>query len=362
MSFRWAVAIGCLFGVLAAHTAHAQEVGRCGPRRPAYVSEPWAGDSGLWCVEEVLRDGGYGAVGFTDVVAAPDGSLWATLPLLNSLAHLTDTNADRLPDAVTLIRDDLTRPNGITYHDGALYIAGNEHLYRYGITDDALTVLADDLPFGWTGYPTGGVATADDRIYVGAGGDGACTPGRGAIYSYNMGGGDRELVAEGIRSPADLVMRDGVLWAADTVTERVFAVEAGTDYGACSGAAPPAGPAYTFIEGSAPVGLATYPYDTLPPLTDTLIVALQGVPGTVIVQGYEVMALEFDGAGVPTSEREVLPVRPRSLNVSEQKLHIQGSGFYPDHVRGVTVDGNGWVYITVGSGRVYGLRPLEAIP
>lgn len=309
-----------------------------------------------WCVEKAVDDGSYGAVSFVHLAAAPDGSLYATLPMRGQVVHITDTDDDWLPDTPRVILDGLTRPLGIDYHNGALFIAGNANLYRYDIAADALTVLLDDLPFGWTGYPTGGVTVHDGRIYITTGGDAACTPGRGAIYSVALDGTERVTIATGIRAPADIAFFDGALWAIDTATDTLIRITPGADYGACSGTAPPHTIVHSFPPGSAPVSLAAYTHPLHTPLTGSLIVALEGTARDVTVRGYEVVAVSV--ANPQPRQIPVLPILPANLDLTEQKMHLQESGFYPHHVYGVTVDANGWLYIASGGGRIYALRGL----
>lgn len=356
MPIRVAIATGCL--LLAVGVVSAQTLPPCGWERPAFTDEPWAGEGNLWCVERVLDDGNLGAIGVAHIAPAPDGSVYATVPMHGQVLHMTDTNGDTLPDTSRVLLADLTRPVGIVYHEGGLFIAGNQHLYRYDIAAEVLGVLANDLPWGWTGYPTGGVTIHDEHIYVAVGGDDACTPGRGTIHRFALDGSGREVFATGLRSPADIAYYGGALWAVDTATDRLVQVQAGADYSACSGTTPPDVPTYTFAPGSEPVALAPYTHTLHTPLTDTLLVALRGTEGTVIVEGYEVVAVTFDDTGTPDGERPVLPVLPGNLNLSEQKMHIQESGFYPHHVYGVMADANGWIYIAAGAGQVYALRGL----
>jgi glucose/arabinose dehydrogenase len=360
MASRAAVAIGCLFLVFvnASASLHAQDLPPCGYKRPTSLGVPWAGDN-LWCPERVLENPAAGAVGYTALATAPDGSLYAVLPLRGEMVHITDTDGDALPDSAAVLLDGLPRPTGIAYHDDALYIAGNAHITRYDIGTGDSTLLVDDLPFGWTGYPTGNVTVHDGRLYVGAGGDIACTPGRGAVYSFALDGTDRRTIAQGITAPADIAYFAGALWVVDTATDRLLQLVPGTDYGACSGDAPPSVPALTFAEGSAPFALTPYTADTFPHISDTLLVALRGTGGNVIVTGYEVASVTFDERGVPVHEQPVVPLLPASRSsVSEQRMHIQASGFYPNHVYGVATDANGWVYISVGAGQVIALRPV----
>lgn len=358
MRFFAGVAIG--LSLLLGGAARAQTLPPCGDQRPTAINTIWAGAGDLWCVERVIDDPTIGAIGFTQITAVPSGELYALLPTQRQVARISDSDGDALPDDVTIILTDIPRPTGITYANDTLYIAGNNFIYRYSLTADRLRLLADDLPYGLTGYPSGGLAVHDGWLYVGAGGDVACTPGRGAIYRYNLRDGSRELVASGLRSPADLAVIDDQLWVVDTATDRLLAVESGADYGAC-GATPPRSEVergYHFPVGSAPLALAVYASDQFPLLTDRLLVGLRGNVGEVIIAGYQVVALAMDADHPPTDPEPVIPRNAPHLGIPDQRMHIQGWGFYPRHVYGVAVDERGWVYVSAGSGQIVALRPL----
>jgi len=314
---------------------------------------PWSGAGDVWCLERVLDEPGVGPVGYTAITAAGD-ALYAVLPMRGQLVQINDTDNDRLPDAAVTLADELDRPTGLTAYENMLYVVGMNTVYRYDRAAGTITTLIDDLPGGWDGYPSGGVVVHEGWLYVGVGGNPNCTEGRGAVWRYRLDGSNGEQVATGIEAPMGLAVYAGGVVVADAARDRLWGLRAGADYGACSGADAPAA-LHTFEPGAAPVALAAYPYDTFPIVTDRLLVALQGSVGQVIIAGYEVIGLDITGA---TSSEAVLPRNPVHLGISDQRMHIQGSGFYPQHVYGVTVDDNGWIYISAGNGQIVALRPL----
>ena len=267
--------------------------------RKTFLRNPWSLPE-LGCVEAVINEGKGGVLGYTALATAPDGTLYAARPLAGEIYALTDTNDDLLPDAPRLIAQGLTFPNGLDYVDGALYISGGPHVYR--LRDGKLETLIDDLPSG-DGFWTGGIAVGpDQRIYVSTGAPcDACKPddpARGAILSFDLDGGDRELVATGLREPADLAFAGNTLWTVDTARDGLAAVgdldelnrvSPGADFGFpyCIGAdnRPDLGgsdcskavaPAQTFPTHSHPTGIAAYRGDAIPYLTNSLIVVLSG--------------------------------------------------------------------------------------
>lgn len=330
----------------------------CGDARPTSALEPWSGDGSLWCLENVQRDATLGAIGQTQIAAAPNGDLFAVLPEQGQLVQLTDTNADLLADARTVLAENLIYPTGITYHEGALYLTTQQHLYRYDLATQTLSLIADDLASGWTGYPSGSPFVHEGAVYVGTGADATCSEGRGNVYRYTPNTDTpRELVATGLHAPASITAYNGRLWVADTHTDMLWELVEGVDYGACSGQPVPADVLrYAFPSGSAPMALAPYNAQTFPYLEGHLLVALRGNLNEVIIEGYAVVALSLLPDQTWTPHKQVLPFNPPINNTTTQKMHIQASGFYPHHVYGVAVDGHGWVYVSAGKGTLVALR------
>jgi glucose/arabinose dehydrogenase len=186
-----------------------QNLSPCG-ERPTYLSNPWV-DGTRFCLESIIHDESAGELGFTSLAAAPDGTLYAARPLQGQILAITDSDDDGLPDSSRIVAENLTLPNGLAYHDGALYISGGVHIYK--LIDEKIETLVDDLPSGG-GFWTGGIAIGDDeRLYVATGAPcDACQPDdpmRGAILSYALDGSDRQIVAEGLRQPVGLAFRAG---------------------------------------------------------------------------------------------------------------------------------------------------------
>ncbi len=325
----------------------------CGPQRPAVIDHLWSGDGSLWCLEAVYDDSEAGAVGYTGIVAGPENTLYAVMPNQGVLARFDDTNDDFLPDTPTTIVDGLRRPTGLTRYDGAVYVVTLDTIYHYDVETESLEVFVADFPGGWTGWPSGGMVVWDDWLYVGAGGDVDCTEGRGAVWRYRLDGTDGEVYASGLRAPMGLAVLDDALYVTDAAADTLWQLEPGADYGACSGAEPPADPVATFEAGAAPVGLASYDVDLFPVVAGRLLVALQGSAGDVLVRGYEVVGVDPLN---DTPQEAVLPRNSPHLGISDQRMHIQGSGFYPHHVYGVTVNAHGWIYISAGGGKILALR------
>jgi glucose/arabinose dehydrogenase len=334
----------------------------------------------------VISDSSTGELSFTALATSPDGTLFAARPLFGEVLALTDMDGDRLPDTPRVVARGLTLPNGLSYHQGALYISGGSHLYR--LVGDTPEILVDDLPSG-EGFWTGGLTIGpDERLYVAIGAP--CDfcipadPGRGAILSFALDGSDRQIVAGGLRQPSDLAFVREMLWTVDTARDGLFdvpdldelnRVAPGAHFGFpyCIGydnhadlmtgdfdCAYTAAPALTFPTHSTPLGLAAYMSDTFPWLTGKLLVVLGGSYNRGIVRGFSMVAVSFDEDGNPVSYEHIVPnIEGAAIfpGFTEQEIHYSGPGFWPHRPLDVTASSDGWVYITVGGGRIIALRP-----
>jgi len=342
--------------------------------RPTYISQPWIHQD-LSCLEEVINDPVVGELGFTALAVSPDETLYAARPYTGEVIALTDTDGDLLPDTPRVVASGLTLPNGLAYHDGSLYIVGSSRIDR--LTGENLETLVDDLPSGG-GFWTGGIAVRD-RIYVSTGAPcDQCVsddPARGAILSYALDGSDRQIVAAGLRFPADLAFFDDELYVVDSAPDALFdtpdldelnRVTEGANFGfpvcvlpdtpECADYTPPI---VTFPTASTPIGLAAYNSDALPMLTNSLLVVLSGSYNDLQLRGYRLVAVRFDENGA--HYEPVMPVQSPSAPGSERftadEMSYRGSGFFPHRPLDVAVSSRGWVYISIGGGRIIALRP-----
>lgn len=364
-------------------TAQGQISILCG-ERPTYISNPWV-DGTRFCLESVIQDESAGEMGFTALAAAPDGTLYAARPLQGQILAMTDTNGDGLPDSSRIVAHNLTLPAGLAYHNGALYISGGSHIYK--LIDENIETLADDVPSGG-GFWTGSLAIGDDeRLYVATGAPcDACqpdNPGRGAILSYALDGSDRQIVAEGLRQPVGLAFRDGVLWTTDSARDGLFdspdldelnRVSPGANFGwpYCAGSNQPdlfpgevdcaitTPPAMTFPTASHPTALAAYTGDALPTLNGTLLVVLYGSYNRVDLRGYAIAAVKFDNEGNPADYEVIIPQESDTdafASYTLKEMSYRTSGFWPRRPLGIAVSREGWVYVSVGGGQIWALRP-----
>lgn len=353
-------------------------------KRPHFIDPPWV-NATYYCAEEVVRDESGGELSFTSLAVAPDGTLYATRPFQGQLITLTDTDGDLLPDTPHVTVEGLTLPNGLAYYEGALYISGGSHLYRW--EDEKLVVLVDDISSG-TGFWTGGLAIGPDRrIYVGVGAScDFCESGdtnRGAILSFALDGTDQQVVATGFRQPSDLAFRDDTLWTVDTTRDgltepdldELNRVVAGAHFGwpycvgsdnqpdlqgvfDCLGATTPA---YAFATHSNPLGMVVYSGDAFPHLQGSILITFGGSYNQAYLEGYTLVDVSFDESDNPVSDHILLPELPGPSpqwdDLDLQKIHYQASGFWPHRPLDVAVSPEGWIYVSSGGGRIWALRP-----
>ncbi|MFN8447889.1 MAG: hypothetical protein U0521_04700 [Anaerolineae bacterium] len=371
-----ALVIACDAGAFAAQDVPCYQ-------RPTHLDQPWI-KVGIACLEAVIDDPGAGDLAFTALAAAPDGTLYAARPLAGEVLTLTDSDGDGLPDAPQVAADGLTLPNGLAYHDGVLYISGGAHVYR--LRDSVLDTLVDDLPSGG-GFWSGGIAVSGDRLYVATGAPCdfcvADDPMRGAVLSFALDGSDRRVVATGLRQPADLALDGETLWIVDSARGGLFdtpdldeidrvtlddstqppdfgfpyciglANTPDLDGGDCTASTPPA---ITLPTGSTPTGIAVYGGEAIPSLSGSLLVVLGGSYNNLDLRGYFVAAVDPASGSVTP----FMPTRPDDTPASDftiEQMSYRGSGFFPHRPLDVAVTERGWVYISVGGGRILALRP-----
>ena len=379
--------------------AQQAELGKCS-LRPRVIQGGLFVDNMRWCVETVVDAPQVEPMAFTALEAAPDGTLYATRPLTGQIMAIRDTDNDDYPDTMETFATGLTRPNGLAYHQGALYVAGGSNIYRISDKGEKKRIAAD-LPSG-SGFWTGGLAVgSDNRLYVAVGAP--CENcefdevERGAILGMALDGSDRQIVAAGFRQPADVAFYRGQLWTLDSspreakqgALDELNLVEPGGWYGFpyCLGkgsinipsdeidCAQSIQPHLLFGAGATPTSLAAYPYATLPGTEDTLIVVLGGEPTQTNFVGYKVVMVNFDENNQPLGVTLLLPYRYESLKSAFEPYdgdgyfsqHIitlseQGWGIFPQQPLAVAVNSRGWIYISLTGGQIIALRPVHQLP
>ena len=354
--------------------------------RPHLIDPPWV-NATYYCAELVIHDESGGEMGFTALAAAPDGTLYATRPLSGEVFALEDADEDGLPESPHTVAQGLTLPNGLIYYNDALYISGGSHVYK--LAGQHLETLVSDLPTG-AAFWTGGIAVGQDkRLYVAIGAEcDACEEtqkDRGTILSFALDGSDRQVVATGLRQPNDLAFQGDTLWTVDTARDdlpytsnydELNRVGASVNFGwpYCLGKENTSdtinasfdcikvtAPALTFPTHSNPLGIVAYSGEAFPHLKGQLLLTMGGTTGQSYLNGYTLVTVGFDSVGNPLEPHIILPEipgeNPQWANINLQKMHYQASGFWQHHPYDVTISGEGWIYISLGGGTIWALRP-----
>ncbi|MBN2472148.1 MAG: PQQ-dependent sugar dehydrogenase [Anaerolineae bacterium] len=307
----------------------------------------------------------------------------------------------------------LSAPNGLVWHAGALYVAGQQHIYRLQDTDqdgtaDVVTILVDNLPPTWNGSLGIG---PDNRLYITTGTDcPACTPDdllQGALLSFALNGSDARVIARGLHTAFGLAWHpiSGALVVADdqpylgpdfSPLEEVNQIITDADYGwpqcfeteqgstpgptapadACAGVT---SPAYRLPAHSAPAGMAFYSGAAFPEFADDLLIALQGERHAATTYGYALARLCLDAAGQPEAcldaygspvldsagtpvESEILVPADIHFGYSLEVINFQQQGFYPEHPIDIAISPEGYIALSIREGRLIQITPVLSHP
>ena len=143
---------------------------------------------------------------------SPDGTLFVSTRRAGNVYAVRDDDGDQQADRVLTLDSGLNMPNGVAFHDGALYVAEVNRVLRYDDIEANLTtppepvVVNDGFPtdraHGWKFIAFG----PDGRLYVPVGAPcNVCnheetTPIYATITSMNPDGTDVQIYAHGVRN------------------------------------------------------------------------------------------------------------------------------------------------------------------
>jgi glucose/arabinose dehydrogenase len=149
-----------------------------------------------------------------------DGTVFVGTRLVGRVYAIINENGET---EVSTIAQGLTRPNGVAYKDGALYVAEVSRVLRYDDIQNRLddppepAVVYDDLPkdepHGWKFIAIG----PDNKLYVPVGAPcNICEPPEeyAQIRRVNLDGSGAEVIARGVRNTVgfDWHPESGELW------------------------------------------------------------------------------------------------------------------------------------------------------
>ncbi len=160
--------------------------------------------------------------GARSMAMGADGTLFVGTRNEGKVYAVKDTDGDYKADETYTIASDLEQPNGLAFRDGALYVAAVSRLFKYSDIESQLEnpqepeLIYDDYPtefhHGWKYIAFG----PDNKLYVPVGApcnicDRTDEDERfGTITRMDADGGNREIVARGVRNTV------GFTWHPDT--------------------------------------------------------------------------------------------------------------------------------------------------
>lgn len=165
--------------------------------------------------------------GARSMALSPSGVVYVGTRGEGNVYALLDPNQDAVVDEVKTIASGLNSPNGVAFHDGALYVAEINRILRFDDIESRLDdppapeVLYDGFPsdawHGWKYLRFG----PDGYLYVPVGAPcNVCETGDslyGTITRLDLGGGSPEVIARGVRNSVgfDWDPQTGELWFTD---------------------------------------------------------------------------------------------------------------------------------------------------
>lgn len=262
------------------------------------------------------------------MTVGPDGMIYVSMPNAGWVGRLRE-NEDKKVERVENVIGDLDRPHGLAFHEGKLYVAGTQKIWRVDRSRDdgsrgQVTPIVSNMTDGghWTRTILFG---ADGKLYVSMGSScNVCKekdPRRAAVVRYNPDGTGEEIFAAGLRNSVGLAWHPTTkeLWGTDngrdllgddTPPDEINIIRQGKNYGwpnciadrvpdpefgspaICQKTEPPA---VKIQAHSAPLGLAFYTGKQFPKeYQGDLFVALHGSWNRSKKTGYKVIRVKLD--------------------------------------------------------------------
>lgn len=155
----------------------------------------------------------------------PDGTLYVTRREQGDLLALKDTTGDGRADSERIVASNLPYLNGVTVHQGRIYLATDKKVLRANLNADGslgkLQTLIDDLPDAGQ-HPNRTLAVGpDNKLYITVGSTcNACNePNKesATILIANLDGSGRHVYAKGLRNTIgfDWHPDNALLWGFD---------------------------------------------------------------------------------------------------------------------------------------------------
>ncbi|MEZ6319425.1 MAG: PQQ-dependent sugar dehydrogenase [Phycisphaerales bacterium] len=161
------------------------------------------------------------------MAVAPDGTLYVTSPGIGVVFSLQDRDRDGSREYVRRFVENRPTVHGITFHDGWVWVTQTGAIFKArdddhdGVADRTETVIAEgSLPHDG-GHWWRSIGIHGGRLYTSIGDPANASDQtdteREKIWSFDLGGRDKQLFCSGIRNTEKLVFRPGTdeLWGMD---------------------------------------------------------------------------------------------------------------------------------------------------
>jgi glucose/arabinose dehydrogenase len=155
------------------------------------------------------------------LTVAPNGDVFLTLPQEGAVVLLRDANGDGKAELTSIFATGFDRPHGLAFHDGYLYVADVNRVWRlaWRAGDDKARAPAEPVTaagvFGSAGvHRTRNIIFAPDgnRFFVTVGSTdnlGEDPPTFATVQSFAADGSDQRTLASGLRNSVGISFRPG---------------------------------------------------------------------------------------------------------------------------------------------------------
>jgi glucose/arabinose dehydrogenase len=158
------------------------------------------------------------------MAVGPDGSVYVSQPRSDNVIRLVDANADGVAESQTVAVSGVRRAHGLAFHNGYLYVAGGEGVYRVKLNASG---TPEGTPERLNTYSSGGnhwsrtvIFGSDGAMYVSIGSTcNVCEESnadRATVMRYDENGKNGRIFSSGLRNAVGLAVHPTTheIWAA----------------------------------------------------------------------------------------------------------------------------------------------------